>query len=94
MKYIMGNSFGEALKQARTERNVSLQQLSRLTSIHPTLLEIYESGKDVPSIQAIIVFASALQMASSELVTMTFHNFKRLNSNADTTPNVITLTFN
>jgi len=51
------NKFGERLKELRTEKGLSLQQLADKVGITPAGLNYWEQNKRVPNLDAVIALA-------------------------------------
>jgi transcriptional regulator with XRE-family HTH domain len=59
--------FGKRIRQLRTERNLSQEQLAELTGFHRTYIGMVERGERNISLSNIGVFASAFEISVSEL---------------------------
>ena len=74
--------FGKRIRQLRTERNLSQEQLAELTGFHRTYIGMVERGERNISLSNIGVFAKAFEMTVSELLELKTdnakHHFKRL----------------
>lgn len=60
--------FGKRIRQLRTERNLSQEQLAELTGFHRTYIGMVERGERNISLANIGVFANTLDMSVSELM--------------------------
>ena len=60
--------FGKRIRQLRTERNLSQEQLAELTGFHRTYIGMVERGERNISLSNIGVFAKAFEMTVSELL--------------------------
>ena len=63
-------AFGNRIRQLRTERNLSQEQLAELTGFHRTYIGMIERGERNPSLSNVGVFADAFRISLSELVSM------------------------
>lgn len=59
--------FGKRIRQLRTERNLSQEQLAELTGFHRTYIGMVERGERNISLANIGVFAKTFGMSLSEL---------------------------
>ena len=59
--------FGKRIRQLRTERNLSQEQLAELTGFHRTYIGMVERGERNISLSNIGVFARTFEMSVSEL---------------------------
>lgn len=62
------NSFGQRIKQLRTERKLSQEQLAEQTGFHRTYIGMVERGERNISLSNIGVFAKFFEMSVSELL--------------------------
>ena len=62
--------FGLKLKQIRTERNLSLYGLSKITGLSKSYLNEIEKGKKYPKTDKIILLAKALEISYDQLVSL------------------------
>jgi len=60
-------SFGQRIKQLRTERKLSQEQLAEQTGLHRTYIGMVERGERNISLSNIGVFAKFFEMSLSEL---------------------------
>jgi transcriptional regulator with XRE-family HTH domain len=60
-------AFGKRIKQLRTERGLSQEQLAELTGFHRTYIGMVERGERNISLSNIAVFASTFDMPVSQL---------------------------
>lgn len=66
------SQFGKRIRQLRTERGLSQEQLAELTGFHRTYIGMVERGERNISLSNIGVFAKTFKMTESELL-----NFER-----------------
>ncbi len=59
--------FGKRIRQLRTERNLSQEQLAELTGFHRTYIGMVERGERNISLSNIGVFAAMFEMSVSDL---------------------------
>jgi len=59
--------FGKRIRQLRTERNLSQEELAELTGFHRTYIGMVERGERNISLSNIGVFAVVFDMSLSEL---------------------------
>ena len=64
---ILIEEFGKRIRQLRTERNLSQEELSFQTGFHRTYIGMVERGERNISLSNIGVFASTFEMSVSEL---------------------------
>lgn len=62
--------FGKRIRQLRTERNLSQEELSFLTGFHRTYIGMIERGERNISLSNIGVFAKAFEMSVSDLLAL------------------------
>lgn len=60
--------FGQRIRQLRTERGLSQEQLAELTAFHRTYIGMVERGERNLSLSNIGVFAKVFEMSISELM--------------------------
>jgi transcriptional regulator with XRE-family HTH domain len=60
--------FGKRIRQLRTDRNLSQEELSFLTGFHRTYIGMIERGERNISLANLGVFAKVFQMTLSELL--------------------------
>ena len=65
---ILIEEFGKRIRQLRTERNLSQEQLAELTGFHRTYIGMIERGERNPSLSNVGVFARSFQLSLSELL--------------------------
>ena len=63
-------AFGNRIRQLRTERNLSQEQLAELTGFHRTYIGMIERGERNPSLSNVGVFADAFELSLSELLNL------------------------
>jgi len=59
--------FGKRIRQLRTEKNLSQEQLAELTGFHRTYIGMVERGERNLSLSNIDVFANVFELRLSEL---------------------------
>ena len=62
--------FGKRIRQLRTERGLSQEQLAELTGFHRTYIGMVERGERNISLSNIGVFATTFEMSVSELLDL------------------------
>lgn len=77
LNQILIEEFGKRIRQLRTERNLSQEELSFLTGFHRTYIGMIERGERNISLANIGVFAKVFEMTVSELL-----RFDKQNANA------------
>jgi transcriptional regulator with XRE-family HTH domain len=60
--------FGRRLKSLRTETGLSQRELAQLTNLSANYIALLEAGKRSPSLPAIAVLASSLQVPINKLM--------------------------
>ena len=68
LNQILIEEFGKRIRQLRTERNLSQEELSFQTGFHRTYIGMVERGERNISLSNIGVFAKAFEMTVSELL--------------------------
>ncbi|MBD8028574.1 helix-turn-helix transcriptional regulator [Ureibacillus sp. Re31] len=63
----MKQKFHEQLKFLREERNLTLDELSKLTQVGVEKLALYEKGELIPSVQTILKLSTVLEVPASNL---------------------------
>ena len=71
LNQVLVEEFGKRVRQLRTERNLSQEQLAELTGFHRTYIGMIERGERNPSLSNVGVFADAFELSLPELL-----NFK------------------
>jgi transcriptional regulator with XRE-family HTH domain len=71
-------AIGNRLRILRLEREMTLQELAKVTDLSPSMLSLVERGRASPSIQSLIVIASALNVTMSDLVVAEQPNEERI----------------
>lgn len=61
-------SFPERLERIRKERNLSVPDLARLSTIHAVQLRRYEKGESQPTLEALRKLAIALNVSGNTLL--------------------------
>ncbi len=61
-------AFGRRIKELRTERGLSQEQLAEKTGFHRTYIGMVERGERNLSLSNVAVFAKVFQLSVSELV--------------------------
>ncbi|MGE7667070.1 helix-turn-helix domain-containing protein [Ureibacillus composti] len=64
----MKQLFHEQLRFLREERNLSLEELSKLSQIGVEKLTQYEKGERIPSLQTILKLSNVLEVPPSNLL--------------------------
>lgn len=65
---ILIEEFGQRIRQLRTEKNISQEELSFLTGFHRTYIGMVERGERNISLSNIGVFAKVFDLTVSELM--------------------------
>ena len=65
--------FGKRIRQLRTERNLSQEQLAELTGFHRTYIGMVERGERNISLSNIGVFAATFNISVSQLFDFPDH---------------------
>jgi len=65
--------FGDRLKQARTKKKISQQELARLVGVHYTNIGRYERGEADPSTNVLNKIAQALEVTPDYLINGTIN---------------------
>lgn len=68
LNQILLEEFGKRIRQLRTERNLSQEELSFQTGFHRTYIGMVERGERNISLSNIGVFAKAFEISVSELL--------------------------
>lgn len=63
--------FGQRIRELRKVRNLSQEQLAELTGFHRNYIGMIERGERNPALVNIEIFANALGMSLSELLSFT-----------------------
>jgi transcriptional regulator with XRE-family HTH domain len=61
---------GKAIKQLRTDRGLSQEEVGRRAEIHPTWISHIESGRNNPAWGSVRRIAAALEVRLSELAAL------------------------
>jgi transcriptional regulator with XRE-family HTH domain len=87
LNQILIEEFGKRIRQLRTERNLSQEELSFLTGFHRTYIGMIERGERNISLGNIGVFAKAFQMTVSELLNFNSvspkHSFRKYQTKSE-----------
>jgi len=67
-------TFKERLKQARTNKKISQQELAKLVGVHYTNIGRYERGEAVPSANVLNNLAQALDVSPDYLINGTLED--------------------
>ena len=70
LNQVLIEEFGKRIRQLRTERNLSQEQLAELTGFHRTYIGMIERGERNPSLSNVGVFADAFELSLSELLNL------------------------
>lgn len=65
------NKFAERLKELREERNLSQNQLAKLTGLSQSIIVLWEKKLRVPTIESIIVLVKFFKVTSDYLIGIT-----------------------
>ena len=68
LNQVLIEEFGKRIRQLRTERNLSQEQLAELTGFHRTYIGMVERGERNISLANIGVFAKAFGLSLSDLL--------------------------
>lgn len=60
--------FQEQLKTLRSEKNLSIEELSLRTQVSIDKLTAYENGERIPSTQTILILSTVLEVPVSNLI--------------------------
>lgn len=60
--------FQEQLKTLRSEKNLSIEELSLRTQVSTEKLTAYENGEQIPSTQTILTLSTVLEVPVSNLI--------------------------
>lgn len=60
--------FQEQLKTLRSEKNLSIEELSLRTQVSTEKLTAYENGEQIPSTQTILILSTVLEVPVSNLI--------------------------
>lgn len=60
--------FQEQMKTLRSEKNLSIEELSLRTQISIEKLTAYENGEQIPSTQTILILSTVLEVPVSNLI--------------------------
>lgn len=73
---ILIKEFGQRIRDLRTDRKISQEELSFLTGFHRTYIGMIERGERNISLSNIAVFAKAFEMTVSDLLDLETVNLK------------------
>lgn len=62
--------FGQRVKELRTERNLTQQQLADISGLHKNYIGMIERGERNPSLVNIYILAKSIEISISELMKM------------------------
>jgi len=65
---VLAKAFGEELRNVRTERGLSQEELGFESGYHRTYISLLERGLKIPSLQTTFRLSSALGIAPSEFI--------------------------
>ena len=68
LNQVLIEEFGKRIKQLRTDRNLSQEQLAELTGFHRTYIGMIERAERNPSLSNVGVFAEAFEISISQLL--------------------------
>lgn len=60
--------FGQILQQLRQEAGLSQEALAFASGYHRTYISLLERGLNIPTLRAVFLLASALQVSASEMI--------------------------
>ena len=60
--------FQEQMKTLRSEKNLSIEELSLRTQVSIEKLTAYENGEQIPSTQNILILSTVLEVPVSNLI--------------------------
>ncbi|MGI5895179.1 MAG: helix-turn-helix domain-containing protein [Candidatus Merdivicinus sp.] len=63
----MMRTIAENIREARTSRGWSKQQLSQMSGLNKSLIDNYEAGRTYPNLISFIALADAFDMSMDEL---------------------------
>lgn len=85
LNQILIEEFGKRIRQLRTERNLSQEELSFLTGFHRTYIGMVERGERNISLANIGVFAKVFEMSVSELLKFEYEpSFRKYQTKLET----------
>jgi len=64
----MTNTFGQALRAARTQRGMSQDQFADATGLHRTHISLLERGLREPNLETLVKLSRALGLAPAEMI--------------------------
>ena len=67
-RWEMKLQFQEQLKSLRSEKNLSIEELSLRTQVSTEKLTAYENGEQIPSTQTILILSTVLEVPVSNLI--------------------------
>jgi transcriptional regulator with XRE-family HTH domain len=79
MRYKLGNSFGDTLRDLRQTKGISQVMLADLAHVDRTHISLLERGLRVPTLTTVISIAHALEMTAGQLVAKVQIKFMALN---------------
>ncbi len=60
--------FKERLKELRTDKNLTFEELSKVTGLSKSALNYWENGVRIPSAQAVIILAKYFNVTTDYLL--------------------------
>lgn len=63
-----GVAFGKVLRNERSKRGVTQEQLGELSGLHPKYISLMERGLRQPTLASILQLATALEIEASTLI--------------------------
>jgi len=61
-------ALGQAIRQARLERQLSQEKLAEMAKLHRNFVGLVERNATVPAMDSLLAIADALEIPASELV--------------------------
>lgn len=61
-------ALGQAIRQARLERNLSQEKLAEMAALHRNFVGLVERNATVPALDSLFAISDALNIPASELV--------------------------
>jgi len=81
-------AFGIALRQLRTKKNVSQEELAFQADLHRTYISLLETGQRSPTFDTILSICSALEISATALVNFAENSLKEMDVNHFTSEEV------
>ena len=74
MKKIKSRVLGPILRQLRTERKLTQEELAEKVGVVTSYISMMESGQKFPNLEMLFALAEALEVTASEIVTTMEHH--------------------